>query len=548
MGDISAVKLLYLRQYKSFKQEKRVPMEISAGPHLVGNAHPHPDIADPSSRLIGALKRFCFRPPTPDPTWMDELELFVQTWCEKNMTPISGAQDVTFETWIGLTPYTQKRKDELKKLWAELGASEFDKIPKNRRNVKSFTKKETYKFTYKHHRTINGRDDAMKIFFGPIFKAIEKELFARDEFIKKIPVKDRPTYIYERLFKLGATYFCSDYSSFESLFTPELMKRVENILYKHMTKHMQIGPEFIRAVATVLLKANIIDAGHYSLIIEATRMSGEMNTSLGNGFANLMIILFICMKLGTEVVPCVEGDDNMSRIIGPVPQPEHFAKLGLVIKTEVYDTLEDTSFCGQIFAEAARDVLTDPRDVLSSIGWVDGKYAGGKESSAKCLLRAKAWSYGYQYEACPIISAAARAMLRLTASYDQRKILTSLDSHKRELYEEAFKAGRPELNRTPHQASRLLIESKYNIPVAIQLRYENYFDNLNHLEPIPNYFNMEFPDSEDFFNRFVVETSNDPRLMNYPPEDYAIDHQVKVPIIWPSMDEDTLRHLGRITC
>lgn len=522
-------------------------MEVSTGNYMQGWAHPHPDITDPTSRLIGALKRFCFRPPTPDPTWVAEIKVFTQKWCEENLVPLSEADDFTFETWINLTPYTQSRKEELIAIYNDLDASDFTKIPKNRRNIKSFTKKETYKFAYKHHRTINARDDAMKVFWGPIFKAIEKQLFARREFIKKIPVKDRPAFIMEDLYKEGATYFCSDYSSFESLFTEEIMSNIEGVLYKYMTKNTPISTQFIRAVAKVLFKANLIDAGSYQLIIEATRMSGEMNTSLGNGFANLMILLFICHKIGTKVVPKVEGDDNLSMMIGPIPTVEHFAKLGMAIKIETYTDISETSFCGQVFAKEALHVLTDPRDVLTSIGWIDGQFAAAKQSTLLSMLRAKAWSFGYQYMACPIISSAARAYLRLTRSYDHTKILKTLDSYKKEMYQQAFDAGRPELNTPIHSQSRLLMETKYGVPVETQLRYEHYFDNLTKIEPIPNWFDDCFPMANDFFNRFCVHTMTEPALMNYPSEEFNVGHKVTVPIIWPNMDSDTIHAITQVT-
>lgn len=82
---------------------------------------------------------------------------------------------------------------------------------------------------------INSRTDEFKTLTGPTFKLIEKQVFANPWFIKNVPVRERCDYIVERLYKPGMKYYSSDYTSFEALFTPEIMRVVERELYHYMT-------------------------------------------------------------------------------------------------------------------------------------------------------------------------------------------------------------------------------------------------------------------------------------------------------------------------
>jgi hypothetical protein len=512
-------------------QNLRWPSYVSAGCHLDGAALPSPDIRDSPTLLAGVFKRFCFEPPTPEPGLLEELKDFVQDWLLTNLIPLAPDTDVSFETWLEGTSYTETRRAELKLLWESSGGQ---LRPKDA-NVKMFMKAESYT-DYKHARAINSRSDLFKIKVGPIFSAIEKSLFKLKWFIKKIPVADRPAFILERLFKHGSVYLATDFTSFESLFTKEIMEAVEFQLYRHATSALPNGQEFMELVETVLGGENTVINKNISMKVKATRMSGEMCTSLGNGFSNLMFMLFLCHKLGSEVVGVVEGDDGLFRVTGAHPTSDDFRKLGLVIKLEVHETLNTASFCGQVFDLVDMSVVTDPKVVLAAFGWVDGRYVNASASMHKSLLRAKAWSFGYQYPATPIISAMSRAYLRLTRSYDHRRVLKDerLNGWEREYYQEAFDAGRPELNRPVGDATRLLMETLYGVSVSTQKAYEAYFDSLGSLEPIPKWFDV--PGSwTDYANSYVYEQRYD-FLVNRPVDGWRRHFDVVVPIDGVHMD------------
>ncbi len=508
-------------------------MLMSPGFGLVGATLPTPDIADPHTLLAGVAARFATRPPEPDPQLLEEFTRFVFQWLEKNLKPLAPDTDLSFKTWIDSTAYPQARKDELGLIWDA-------RKPLEARDarVNMFMKFESYQ-DFKHGRAINSRSDRFKVEVGPMFAAIEKELFKLEWFIKKVPVADRARYIFDRLPK-GQRYLASDYTSFEALFTRQIMDACEFQLYAYMVSALPGGEAFMETVRTYLGGTNWIYNRNLTLSVDATRMSGEMCTSLGNGFSNLMFILFLCSRMGSEVVGVVEGDDGLFAINGRVPTTEDFAELGLIVKLEEHAEVNTASFCGQVFDLETFTVITDPRKVLASFGWIDGKYLSARRTKQLAMLRAKAWSFGYQYPACPVVSALARAALRLTRSIDQRAALRnrSLDLWQLALLREAFDAGRPELNAAVSPASRELMHRVFGVSPEVQRWYENYFDNMTELSETPRI--LEVPASWLAYNSMYVRKSvyTD---QSRPPEDWKSVHPCRLP---PEVDDPAFRGHG----
>lgn len=525
LGSVPAVKEgTELRRFVVSEQNLRRPMQLSSGVHLEGAACPHPDTGDSPTLLAGVAKRFATKPPTANREKLRRLRSFVRRWVRKNISQIGPSEDLTVKTWLMNSNYSDQRKKELLALLEKrpgLRPKDFQ--------VKMFMKTETYG-DYKHGRAINSRSDRFKLEVGPIFAAIEKEVFKSPWFIKKVPVKERAKYVYDRLYAPGGKYIATDYTSFEALFVEEIMDAVEFELYDWVTGQLPCHDEFMRTVRGVLGGRNVITNKNIGLCVDATRMSGEMCTSLGNGFSNLMFMLFLCEELGSKVIGVVEGDDGLFRVVGRIPHVSDFADLGLIIKLEVHENLNEASFCGQVFDTEEMVVICDPRKVLGNFGYIDGRYFGLSRNKILGLLRAKAWSFGYQYPACPIISSLARAYLRLTASIDHRVALRlpGLSQWERDRLLESFGAGRPELNQAVGSATRALMERVYGVTTAVQIKYEEYFDSLTALEPIPNWLNL--PASwADYFERYVVETRF-PRLVSRPPEAWPKVHNCPLPV------------------
>jgi len=464
---------------------RRPVVQVSLGCHVEGVALPHPDPLDPDTTVAGVRMRFARKPPPFNPEKIAKLRRFVDKWIKKNLVPISPDADTSVEEWLKNTNYPLWRKEELKKKWEEF--TSLDDPSKKYRRCKSFMKDETYA-AYKHARGINSRSDEFKCTMGPIFKLIEEQVYKCHHFIKHVPVADRPRVIQDLLYKIGVKYVATDYTAFESLFIKEIMEAIEFQLYDYMTQHLPEHQSFMKECYDTLGGVNYCDYKTFVVRLLATRMSGEMCTSLGNGFSNLMLMLFLCEEVGcTNIDGFVEGDDGIFSMVGDPPTAADFAELGMNIKIELHDRLSTASFCGIIFDEHDCINVTDPREVLAAFGWTTTNYAKASRTKLLTLLRCKGLSMAHQYPGCPIIGSLAQYALRVTRSYDVRPIIEK--NHRFSMWErdqlaEAMKDVRKLKFVAPPMATRLLVEDRYDIPVSVQIQIESFLDTLDSLEPL----------------------------------------------------------------
>jgi hypothetical protein len=465
----------------------RPVVQVSLGCHALGMTLPHPCPADPKTMISGAKKRYLTATPTPQRELLDGVRNFARKYVRTNYVPLSPLSDVSVVRWLSKTQYPLWRKQELTLVWDKMGPYRVEKWFE----CKSFQKDEPY-VAYKHARAINSRSDEAKILFGPIFKLIEHSVFKDKSFIKHIPVANRPQYITERLYRAGGKYVATDYTAFESLFTAEIMRAVEFELYSWMVRDLPSGPEFMEMCDSVLAGRNVCRFKNFYTEVDGVRMSGEMCTSLGNGFSNLMFMLYMCERAGcTNVSGVVEGDDGLFSMNGKPPTEADFRDLGLFIKAETHDSLTEASFCGIIFDLEDGVNVTDPRVEWASFGWTTRRYARARRSKLMTLLRCKSLSLAHQYPGCPIIQALADYGLRVTRSYDVRAMMSSkgISMWEREQLIAAIKdekkirerlKSRPE----PPLNSRFLVERKFGITVEAQRRVESYLDSLMSVHPL----------------------------------------------------------------
>lgn len=463
--------------------QRRPPVNVTLGCHVTGYMEPEPDPYDPMTVAAGVCKRFAIAPPAPDLAKISRLREFVRVFVRENFVPIQYTADRSVEAWLDSCIYPAWRKEELREVWAECGGvlNEKDTV------CDSFVKDETYP-EYKHARGINSRKDAFKCKVGPIFRLIEKEVYTHPSFIKKLPVHKRPEFIMDKLWSVGARYFATDYTSFEALFVKLIMEAVEFELYDWMTSQLPEHDEFMKLCREVLGGTNQCNYKFFQVFLEATRMSGEMCTSLGNGFSNLMFMLFLCKEVGsTSVTGVVEGDDGLFAISGPAPQKKDFESIGLIIKLEECDSIAEASFCGIIFDPECKQNLRDPRRVVTAFGWTSRQYANSKQKRLKALLRCKALSLAHQYPGCPVIQSLAQYGLRVTAdvgNFAVWKVINSkgVNEYQRGVLIDAM--SNPVKPTRIGMGSRLLVERMFSIPVEDQLRFEVYLSGLSKIQPL----------------------------------------------------------------
>jgi len=454
-------------------------MKVNLGCALFGFANPHPDNQDPLTAMWGVMKRFIRKPPDPDRQLRRKFRKFVKVWCKTNIAPLPPDVDVSFESWIEHVPYPLWKKEKLRRTYERIICRKDPKYFK----VNSFVKDEPYP-EYKHARAINSRSDEFKTLIGPWFKPIEKALFSLPWFIKKVPVDERPEYIMNLVGRNNVVYYATDYSAYETHFDRRMMKDCEFILYKHMVSNVPGRSEFLFYLDKVLAGENVCEFKNFVVKCNATRMSGEMNTSLGNGFSNLMFMLFMCEQNQCEdVVGVVEGDDGLFSMRGKPPSVEDFAKLGLIVKAEVHQYLETASFCGLIFDTIDLRNVTDPIDVLMDFGWASGRYSAAGRRTQLELIKAKSLSLMYQYPGCPIISSLARYGLRCTRGIRVGKVLSTMNQWYREQLLEALR-HRAKITVPVGDRTRQLVQDKWGILVRDQIDIERYLDGLEQVETL----------------------------------------------------------------
>jgi len=511
-----------------FHYTERRPVGFSLGPTVYGVALPHPDIFDPDSALAGAVKRMAAKLPTADEDLLQALKRFLTIDLEENFQPLSPDTDFSFETWIDSKNYPFARKQELRKVYERMP---FGTLLQRMLKVNAFVKDEPL-LEFKFARGIYARSDEFKVLLGPLIAEVEKQIYNHPAFIKHISVPDRPNYIMDIL-KILTTAGCTDATAYESTFVKRLMELIDHTRYDFFFKY--VSKNFYRQIYTAMSGTNKIEFSAFMMEIEACRMSGEMNTSEANGYANYIVFKFLCWyhKYGSsrQVVEGDDGEGNTSS--GKFPTKEQYAALGFNMKIELVQNMEEASFCGMIFDPEDQVNVTNPKEVLASFGWCSARYVKCKKSTQLALLRCKAMSYLYQYPGCPIVQELALYGLRVTRSYDILKILNKkneISNWERDMYFRALRdetvkktikeesalykirkiIGQDEYEKKMAQLpiraipinTRILVEKMFQITIEQQIEIEAMLRKKNDTSEL--YLNLDWPKDWVEYDRLFV--------------------------------------------
>lgn len=450
----------------------KLPIEIcSKGPICC-------DTNDPLTIAHGFGQRLMRKVPKFDPCLMREFKEYVERFV--SMIPL--ARDMSFNEWIESINQPQARKNELIECHEKLRGGRPSR--KDCQKIKTFGKTESYP-VYKMIRLINSRSDMFKAFSGRFFKAIEEVVYALPEFIKHTPVPERAAKILS-LKQSGMRYFQTDFTAFESHFVAEVMDACELVLYRHClswSEHADFICDVIRGTNKMSTRLGV------SASVKARRMSGDMCTSLGNGFTNLMLAKFIAHKQGVEINGFVEGDDGIFATTGFLNE-DLYKKLGFTIKCQEVSDPCIASFCGNIFCESG-EIIKEPSHFLVNFGWTSS-FIGAGEKLRKSLLRAKALSAIYELPQCPIIGAASRLALELTRGVCPRFVSDGYHEFPRD------EIKIPEFRPDPR--TRALFEQLFGYSIDQQLFIEQEIlkgNNVDHL--------ISFGDHEEHYSLRYIE-------------------------------------------
>jgi len=508
----------------------RTAVRISLGCDVAGAALPVPDFDHQPSVLAAVTKRVAAAMPPINRQRLRGFRHFVKRFCNRYLRSLKFNPDETFdfEPWIENAPYSQARKNELRSVHLRNLEVHFEALgyKQYRPRVKGFVKDEYYcpesEADMKHFRGIHSRDDGFKCRTGPFFKLFGDKLFALKWFIKKIPIDDRPRALLEKLGKYSKI-FCTDFSQFESTFVRELMK-IEVMVYKWCLEgHPRLYE--MDSLFNHLLRDNIVDYKHFSFKVQSKRMSGEMNTSCGNGLMNLLMTMYILTLNGNDIDKCdafFEGDDG---IIGcfHLPNQQNYTDLGARIKIEVPSSIAEASFCGNIFHPAVLDNVTNPSEASVSFGWSYARrYRHANKLTLEKLLLAKSLSYLYQYPGCPIIRNLALYGIRCTKhhikSIDKKFMINAVGNGNAYYYEEVIEKALDQyedlLKRQIHPYTRELVERKFGISICAQVRAEQYLDSLGSIQQLDLLPFLNVPDVwrkvSDIYVKTVARDRKDP--------------------------------------
>jgi hypothetical protein len=211
-------------------------------------------------------------------------------------------------------------------------------------------------------------------------------------------------------------------------------------------------------------------------------MSGDPNTSLGNGFTNLMLTAFMADKKQLNFEGMVEGDDGIFAFDGQ-PDFSLCASMGFELKFEAHKSIYTTSFCGLLLSQSLA-AFASPAYVLASFAWTHSPLRFGNRSIQLGLLRCKAYSLKYCNPRCPILTVLADKYLELTKgvkmikpkSYWEALIVEEATRFSTSLADEAAKGI--------SMQDRLDFEHLFGVSVDTQIAIEEYIKTKRDFSPL----------------------------------------------------------------
>lgn len=386
------------------------------------------------------------------------------------------------EEWLLNSKYNSKRRQKMREL--------ADALLSNKKDIKkiyhmtSFIKKEFYS-ELKEPRIINSRSDEFKSLVGPFTHQIEK-LVMREHYIKH----KLPSDVAQQMNDMATKYpllYETDYSSFEGSFDRELMEHVELAMMEHV---LQNYPWILSIIKRAYSKKNFLrykvcEGNFASCQFEGSRMSGDMWTSLCNGFTNYCLVSYFAWKAQQDVGYfdydfIVEGDDGFIATSYPL-RFDLAAELGFKLKCEAKHDINDLSFCG--ICEFNGRLVPDIHTILNKYGYVHTtnivrgiKNANNSRKQLKRtrdLIHSKALSLLAQSAGIPVLQAVAQQQLKLGGKFVPKYV----DWWESEVYD--FSQVTQMTSLPIEDGMRKFVETRFEISVKHQLAIEKKLSECN---------------------------------------------------------------------
>jgi hypothetical protein len=268
-----------------------------------------------------------------------------------------------------------------------------------------------------------------------------------------------------------------------------------------MLSGLPTGSSVVAEMALAIAAAQHFNSNGINVLTFA-RASGDMCTSLGNGFSNLMLILFFASEHGWPHEPdvLVEGDDSVWRGDYDPLTLGDFASLGFELKMmDESSDLGESGFCQIYCVTEERENLVAPAKYLAGIGWTGSAWLESSPSKLKSLLRAKAFSLVCEAPAAPVVAKLGLWLIRATDDVAARTPLHDSDNWYRDqiMLSSLEKCVKRAL-QGPTMAARDFVWKKWHLAPETQIQMEQWFDNqvdVHQIDfpPIVEYVSHELP-------------------------------------------------------
>lgn len=404
----------------------------------------------------GLRKRLYHKTPGFDHKVMARLRRFTVNWCRTHLTQVEEIP--SFYEWLDETNYSRRRKAQLTEIYEKSVPEDvFDAA------VECHVKDEFYE-GYKFLRMISSREDVAKCYLGPIFHSIEKIVYKLPFFVKGLTEQERIERIVEVFGERDV--YVTDYSAFETHFVPMLVRNCEMVVYNYMLAAFPAAKSLLK----VLIGTNRLRSKHFNGKLEGVRMSGEMNTSLGNGLSNIILMSFIASENSFTIKNAlVEGDDGLFELDGNIPTPALFAQYGLELKID--KALPHTaSFCGCVFNPVTKTNFGHPLKHLVAFGWCGRRHLSLSTRKQLELVMSRVYSFNALYPGVPLLWKVCQLCIRHIKKVPYVRCLKYMDR---------YKSGNITLTETvvePCMADRMFFEDITGISMDLQLTIENVFE------------------------------------------------------------------------
>lgn len=465
--------------FPSDNEVRPVAQQIFPAPYAL----PKCDPSDVPTAIEGIKKRNAPILPKARDGVLARYSEFVRRFIEaRKIQPIAPDADLTEESWLALKTYPENRKTQLRA--ARAHAPFRYKVPSRWARAKSFIKDEMYRL-FKWPRLISSRPDAYKSWVGPTVSAMEKIVFALPEFIKKVPANLRAALVVDVLEPLPGRLIATDYTSFEAVHVRELLYASVGVLYLHLTSRNPHARKIVREHLRVRSGRQVLRFRDFTVRLgRAILLSGEMDTSLNNGWVNLTLMYFLASERAAAVganfdltrqYGFFEGDDGLCKFPEAwVPTADDFASAGTICKVDLPDSLDTASFCGNIIDRSTSTLVTDVAAWLGKFPFTSKRDALASPRRVLALRQSKAMSAAFQYNGCPVVSPIAWALLRRLGLPTREFVMNDLsfDEYQREVALQALDFVLTHDERPVAPSSRALVEKLYGIDAAEQQRLE----------------------------------------------------------------------------